>query len=200
MKREVQMMKELQHPNLPLFIAELEESGDGYIVMERVTGNELTHIIRSAAQSHQAVTPTGSYVPWKVIIAFGRQLLSVLDHMHGKGYIHRDIKPANVHLGDDGELRVLDLGVAKSGMESEQQDLSPQAGTPSFLAPEQFDGQPASPQTDLYATGVTLYYALTRHYPYGEVEPFQRPRFGEPVPPWLLTGTSSSSHTAHSGS
>ena len=104
-----------------------------------------------------------------------------------KGYT--DQTPAKLAIvnankvAEEGVLRVLDLGVAQSGMEAEQHDLSPQAGTPSFLAPEQFDGQPASTQTDLYATGVTLYYALTRHYPYGEVEPFQRPRFGEPVAP-----------------
>jgi serine/threonine protein kinase len=80
-------------------------------------------------------------------------------------------------------LRILDLGVAQSGMEAEEALKAPQAGTPSFLAPEQFDNSPPSRQTDVYATGVTLYLMLTRHYPYGEIEPFQRPRFGEPVPP-----------------
>ncbi len=133
--------------------------------------------------SLQALLDAGGHLTVPDLVAHATKLVRAVGALHRRSIIHRDIKPANVHLGDDGELRVLDLGVAKSGVESEQQDLSPQAGTPSFLAPEQFDGQPASAQTDLYATGVTLYHALTRHYPYGEVEPFQRPRFGEPVPP-----------------
>ncbi len=125
----------------------------------------------------------GSHLTIPDLVAQGVKLARAIGALHRRSIIHRDIKPANIHLGDDGELRLLDLGVAISGTEAEQTDLTPQAGTPSFLAPEQFEQAPASPQTDLYAAGVTLYYALTRHYPYGEIEPFQRPRFGEPVPP-----------------
>ncbi|WP_333842343.1 hypothetical protein [Pelomicrobium sp.] len=51
------------------------------------------------------------------------------------------------------------------------------------MAPECIAGKPASVQSDLYAAGVSLYHLLTRRYPYGEIEPFQRPRFGDPVPP-----------------
>jgi len=115
------------------------------------------------------------------IIIHGCRLVRAVGALHRRSIIHRDIKPANVHLGDDAELRLLDLGVAQSGWQD--QEPNSMAGTPSFLAPEQFSGGPAATRTDLYATGVTLYYALTRHYPYGEIEPFQRPRFGDPVPP-----------------
>lgn len=147
-----------------------------------------------AGHTLQEMLDAGGHLTVPDLVTHATKITRAIGALHRRSILHRDIKPANIHLGDDGELRVLDLGVAQSGMEAEQQDWSPQAGTPSFLAPEQFDGQPASPQTDLYATGVTLYYALTRHYPYGEVEPFQRPRFGEPVapsryrhdlPPWL---------------
>ena len=51
------------------------------------------------------------------------------------------------------------------------------------MAPELFAGETANAQSDLYAAGITLYHLLTRRYPYGEVEPFQHPRFGDPVPP-----------------
>lgn len=136
-----------------------------------------------AGHTLQALLDAGGHLTVPDLVAQATRITRAIGALHRRSILHRDIKPANIHLGDDGELRVLDLGVAQSGLEAEQQDLSPQAGTPSFLAPEQFDGQPASPQTDLYATGVTLYYALTRHYPYGEIEPFQRPRFGDPVPP-----------------
>jgi len=116
-------------------------------------------------------------------ITHGMQLARATGALHRRSIIHRDIKPANVHLGTDGELRLLDLGVAQSGLEEHDKVRAPHAGTPSFLAPEQFEFAPPSCQTDLYAAGVTLYYLLTRRYPYGEIEHFQRPRFGEPVPP-----------------
>jgi serine/threonine protein phosphatase PrpC len=116
-------------------------------------------------------------------VAEGTRLVRAIAALHRRSILHRDIKPANVHLGADGELRLLDLGVAQSGLEAGDNNAAPQAGTPSFLAPEQFAHAPPSRQTDIYAAGVTLYLLLTRHYPYGEVEPFQRPRFGEPAPP-----------------
>ena len=117
------------------------------------------------------------------VIGHGIRLVRAMGALHRRSILHRDIKPDNVHLGADGELRLLDLGVAQSGLEPDNAVRAPQAGTPSFLAPEQFDRAPPSRQTDVYSAGVTLYYLLTRHYPYGEIEPFQRPRFGEPVAP-----------------
>lgn len=117
------------------------------------------------------------------VIAHGVRLARAVGALHRRSILHRDIKPANVHLGADGELRLLDFGVAQSGMEQYETLSASQAGTPSFLAPEQFGNALPSPQTDLYAVGVTLYLMLTRRYPYGEIEPFQHPRFGEPVPP-----------------
>lgn len=112
----------------------------------------------------------------------GIKLAQGLGALHRCGILHRDIKPANLHLGEDGELRILDLGVAYSGDQPKTRAQG-RAGTPSFLAPEQFAGEPASTQCDLYAAGVTLYYLLTRQYPYGEIEPFQHPKFGEPTAP-----------------
>jgi serine/threonine protein phosphatase PrpC len=125
----------------------------------------------------------GAHFTTPETVTHGEKLMRAIGALHRRSIIHRDIKPANVHLGTDGELRLLDLGVAISGMEEQQALRAPQAGTPSFLAPEQFDNAPPSDQTDLYAAGVTMYVMLTRRYPYGEIEPFQRPRFGDPVPP-----------------
>lgn len=109
-----------------------------------------------------------------------RQLLQAVGVLHRRNLLHRDIKPDNLHLGEDGQLRLLDFGLAYCPGLS-QASLHELSGTPSFIAPEAFEGQPPSPRQDLYAAGVTLYYLLTGHYPYGEVEAFQRPRFGQPV-------------------
>ena len=95
--------------------------------------------------------------------------------------IHRDIKPDNVILLKDGGLRLIDLGVARV---PELEDFPSQdnPGTPSYMAPELFDGAPGDEATDLYALGVTVYRMFTGRYPYGEVEPFQRPKFRRYMP------------------
>jgi serine/threonine protein phosphatase PrpC len=126
-------------------------------------------------------------------LSIGIALARALGALHRRSILHRDVKPENLHLGKDGGIRLLDFGIAISGS-SPQTSIRAQAGTPSYIAPEQFGGAPACAQTDLYGAGVTLYHALTRRYPYGEIEPFQHPRFGDPVaptryrpdiPPWL---------------
>jgi serine/threonine protein phosphatase PrpC len=134
-------------------------------------------------QTVQQTLDSGGHFTVPEAITHGVRLARAVGALHRRSILHRDIKPGNVHLGTDGELRLLDLGVAQSGMNEANALRAPQAGTPSYLAPEQFNHAPPSRQTDMYATGVTLYYLLTRHYPYGEIEPFQRPRFSEPAPP-----------------
>lgn len=138
-----------------------------------------------AGASLQKRLEAGQHFTVPEAVAHGGKLVRAVGALHRRSILHRDIKPDNVHLGDDHEIRILDLGVAQSGFDSKDSQAvnHSMAGTPSFLAPEQFAGAAPSRATDIYATGVTLYYLLTRHYPYGEVEPFQRPRFAEPVPP-----------------
>mgnify|MGYP003477018490 FL=1 len=108
-------------------------------------------------------------------------LLRGLGMLHRRNILHRDIKPENLHLGDDGQLRLLDFGLAFCpGLSPGEGHQLP--GTPSYLSPEAFQGAVPAAQQDLYAAGVTLYQLLCGHYPYGEIEAFQHPRFGQPVP------------------
>lgn len=118
------------------------------------------------------------------VVRLGAGLLRAIAALHRLGIVHRDVKTDNVHLGQDGVLRLLDLGVAVSLSEQGAGEVpAGRAGTPSYMAPELFAGADPEPEFDLYAAGVTLYQLLTRRYPYGEIEPFQTPRFGEPTPP-----------------
>lgn len=126
------------------------------------------------------------------------QALKAMGRLHRQGVIHRDIKPANLHQGDDGVLRLLDLGVALSGREPKSMRQL-HAGTPSYVNPEQWGynckrqaggaGQDDAhelpdAQSDLFALGVTLYQLLTGKLPYGEVLPYQVGRYyRDPTPP-----------------
>ena len=140
-----------------------------YYVMREYPGSTL-------AQRHEQV---GS-LPLAQWLDLAERLLRAVGMLHRRQILHRDIKPENVLLGDDGELRLLDFGLAYCpGLSEDQPSALP--GTPSYIAPEAFRGDPPTPQQDLYAVGVTLYFLLTGHFPYGEIEAFQRPRFGVQV-------------------
>ncbi|OOG48266.1 bifunctional protein-serine/threonine kinase/phosphatase [Polaromonas sp. A23] len=130
------------------------------------------------------------------VLALAAQAVTALGLLHRQHVIHRDIKPANLHQGEDGVLRVLDLGVALTGREPEAMRKL-HAGTPSYINPEQWgfsaraaaagkDGPEELPdaQSDLFALGVTLYQLLTGKLPYGEVLPYQAGRYyRDPTPP-----------------
>ncbi len=140
-----------------------------YYVMREYPG-------RTLAQLFQQHGP----LPLAQWLSIAERLVRAVGMLHRRQILHRDIKPENLLLGDDGELRVLDFGLAYCpGLSEDRAHLLP--GTPSFIAPEAFSGERPTAQQDLYSVGVTLYYLLTGHYPYGEIEAFQRPRFTQPV-------------------
>jgi serine/threonine protein phosphatase PrpC len=154
-----------------------------YYVMREYSGLTL-------AQLHEQGGPL-PLAQWQDL---AERLLRAVGILHRRQILHRDIKPENLLLGDDGELRLLDFGLAYCpGLSLDEPSALP--GTPSYIAPEAFRGDPPSAQQDLYSVGVTLYVLLTGHFPYGEIEAFQRPRFGAAVsasryrpdlPEWLM--------------
>ena len=126
----------------------------------------------------QKTNPRGAVAE---VAAAAIEVTRALGRLHRHGVIHRDIKPGNLHLGEDGRWRILDLGVALSGREGEaQRDLH--AGTPSYINPEQWEGQGADAASDLFALGVTLYQWLAGRLPYGEIEPYQSARYRRDPP------------------
>lgn len=114
-------------------------------------------------------------------VGIAQKLARAIAALHRASIIHRDIKPENVLLERNGGLRLIDLGVVRLPM-LEEFPGGDIPGTASYMAPELFDAQPGDEFSDQFALGVTLYRMFTARYPYGEIEPFSRPRFSRPAP------------------
>ncbi|PVE20714.1 protein phosphatase [Microvirga sp. KLBC 81] len=119
-------------------------------------------------------------------LTLATRLTKAVAALHRAGIVHRDIKPDNVILEQEENraqpgLRLIDLGVARvDGMDDFALEHAP--GTPSYMAPELFTGAPGDELSDQFAVAVTIYRLFSRAYPYGEIEPFSRPRFSKPTP------------------
>jgi serine/threonine protein phosphatase PrpC len=121
------------------------------------------------------------------------RLARAAEALHRASIIHRDIKPDNVMLEGSGSLKLLDLGVVRvPGLE----DFPPEdiPGTPGYMAPEMFAGEPGNEATDIYALGATMFRAFTGEFPYGNLDATSRPRLDRPkelsalrpdLPAWL---------------
>ena len=92
-----------------------------------------------------------------------RQVVLALEAAHRSGLVHRDVKPANVLLTPHGHVKLADFGLARQSLSLARERL---AGTPTFMAPELFRGAAASPQSDIYAVGVMLYYLVSGRFPF----------------------------------
>jgi serine/threonine protein kinase len=148
--------------------------------------NATTHYVvydwHSGATLEKLLEPAAPELTLEQGLTLTRQLLQAISKLHRRGIVHRDIKPANLHCDEKGQWRIFDLGVAISGEEPEStRELH--AGTPAFINPEQWEGQKANQQSDLFATGVTLYKAMTKRLPYGEIEPYQIARYNRDATP-----------------
>ncbi|MDH0744799.1 bifunctional protein-serine/threonine kinase/phosphatase [Pseudomonas sp. GD03842] len=141
-----------------------------YYVMRECTGQTLA----------ETFTQDGPMVMSRWL-SLARELIGAVGLLHRRNIVHRDIKPENLLIDHQGELKVLDFGLAFCpGLSSDTPGDIP--GTPSFIAPEAFVGAAPSPALDLYAASVTLYFLLSGHYPYGEIEAFQHRRYSRPIP------------------
>jgi tetratricopeptide (TPR) repeat protein len=145
--REARAAARLRHPNI-VQVHDVDPEG-GFIVMELVRGESLsTRLWRENKLSTDEVRRVGS------------ALLGALGTAHQAGIVHRDVKPANILLGEHGEVKLADFGVAHFG-DSEVTMPGTRVGTPAYMAPEQLRGKEADARADVYAAGVTLFEAAT---------------------------------------
>jgi Protein kinase domain len=149
--RELNSGLKLQHPNLcQLYGYGLTEDGRVYMVSELLRGDTLKTRLTDDSVDRRALA-----------VEVLEQVGSALDYLHSQKIVHQDVKPSNIWVATEGTIKLLDLGVARSFEDPE----GPTAGTPLYMAPEQFLGS-ASPAADQYALGLVLYEILTGSRPF----------------------------------
>ncbi|MGO9835800.1 MAG: protein kinase domain-containing protein [Polyangiaceae bacterium] len=164
-EREVGTIAELEHPNT-IQVYDFGSTPDGilYIVMEFLHGKSLADLL----EKQGAMTPERTN---HVL----QQVCGSLEEAHGRGIVHRDLKPDNIVLveraGKKDFVKVLDFGIAKRAKEEDknEQKLTQQGmvlGTPPYMSPEQFTGQPIDARSDIYSLGVMAYEMVTGKLPF----------------------------------
>ncbi len=190
-KREAQAAGRLNHPNIVAIYdyGEVVPEGDptqeadrsrvAFIAMEFVKGRELRDYFEANER----------FVLKEVERIMGG-LLDALGHAHANGVVHRDVKPANVILLADGKVKVADFGIARVET-SELTQAGTVLGTPAYMSPEQFLGQPVDGRSDIFSCGVILYQFLTGEKPFtGTVTTIMHKVLKEePLPPSMLNVT-----------
>ena len=153
---EANMMKKLDHPCLPRIVDIIDKEDVIYVVMDYIEGEPLNKVLeRDGAQ------------PQETVIEWAEELCGVLDYLHMQNppIIYRDMKPANIMLQPNGNIKLIDFGIAREYKEHNLEDTV-SLGTKGYAAPEQFGGKGQTDQrTDIYCLGVTLYHLVTGKNP-----------------------------------
>lgn len=153
---EANLMKKLDHPSLPRIVDIIQTKETIYIIMDYIKGKTLNTILKEYGVQSQ-----------ELIIDWAKQLCGVLHYLHTRtpAIIYRDMKPGNVMLSPDGNIKLIDFGIAREYKEEQLQDTV-SLGTKGYAAPEQFNGKgQTDARTDIYCLGVTLYHLLTGKNP-----------------------------------
>ena len=159
-RREARSAAGLSHPNIVAVHDWGAVDGIYYMVMEFVRGVSAREILNAE----------GLLTPAQAADVLG-QTLSALDHAHRQGIVHRDIKPENIMLTREGVVKVADFGLARAYADAQITQAGMVTGTVQYLAPEQLQGEPADPRTDLYSLGIVAYEFLTGRIPFAGETP-----------------------------
>lgn len=150
-EREADIGNKLDHPGI-LKIIPVKDKSRPYIVMEYLDGETLDRVLTRRCP-----------FPICEAVQLASRLCEILDYMHQRDVVHRDLKPGNIMVCNDGSLRIIDFGIAKSLAMRRVTfgGFSPKMGTPDYMAPEQIKGQRGDARTDIYSLGVILYEMVT---------------------------------------
>jgi serine/threonine protein kinase len=160
---EALTLARLRHPGLTAIWDYFNQDDNWYLVMEYVPGQTLRELLRRQAGP----------LPQADALDYARQLCSVLGYLHSQPspIVFRDLKPANIMITPEGQVKLIDFGIARLFSPGKAADTS-QFGTPGYAPPEQYGGQ-TEPRSDMYSLGVVLHQMLTGHNP--QSTPFALP-------------------------
>ncbi|MCJ7624321.1 MAG: serine/threonine-protein kinase, partial [Anaerolineaceae bacterium] len=150
--REAKILASMRHPNLPRVTDHFVLPGQGqYLVMDYIEGEDLKERIERLVN-----------LPEEDVVLIGSAICDALTYLHTRTppIVHRDIKPGNIKITPEGEIYLVDFGIAKISSPGKGTTTGAQSLTPGFAPPEQY-GQGTSPSSDIYSLGATLYLALT---------------------------------------
>lgn len=151
--REVRLARQVSHPNVCRVFDIGEADGQTFLTMEFVDGEDIASLMRRIGR-----------LPADKALEIARQVCAGLAAAHEHGIIHRDLKPANIMLDGRGRARITDFGLA--GLSTEMKGEDARAGTPAYMAPEQFSGGEITAKSDLYSLGLVMYEFFTGKKPY----------------------------------
>ncbi|MBI1804714.1 MAG: protein kinase [Ignavibacteria bacterium] len=156
--QEARATAALNHPNI-LNVYEIDEQNGGmFFVMEYLEGRTL--------RSHISSLKSSTGIPYTQAIEWTTQIANGLQAAHQKNIVHRDIKPENIMVTNNGQLKIMDFGIAKLKSGSGLTKTGTSLGTLSYMSPEQAQGMPADHRSDIWALGVVLYEMLTTDLPF----------------------------------
>lgn len=147
---EANMMKKLDHPALPRIVDIIDKGVTIYVVMDYIEGESLDKILNEFGAQ-----------PEELVVNWAKQLCDALSYLHSQKppIIYRDMKPANVMLKPEGNIKIIDFGIAREYKEQNLADTTV-LGTKGYAPPEQYSGQ-TDPRSDIFALGMTMHHLLT---------------------------------------
>ena len=154
-RREAEVLRQLNHPNIIETIATIEQDGRAFIVMDYANGGSLA---AKLTRDHP--------LPMNRVLSLALDVADAMTRVHRLGILHRDLKPENVLVAADGSAKLTDFGIAyltgRNGLTQDGGIL----GTPQYLSPEALSGEPLDARSDVWAFGVVLFEMLAGHPPF----------------------------------
>ena len=160
-KREIKLARKISHKNVGRVHELMDEKGIHFITMEYVSGQDLKGLIKQSAPLSVART-----------IMVAKQICEGLIEAHRMGIVHRDLKPSNIMIDREGDIKIMDFGIARSLKGKGITGAGVMIGTPEYMSPEQVEAKDTDQRSDIYSLGIILYEMATGKLPFEADTPF----------------------------